>query len=286
MRFLSALFFSTVLFLLTACNSTEQQNKYPLNLRLAVGDTFTILTVNEMNSSFDILGKKQETKSVSESLSRFEVQDSTAEGKSIQLTVTILKNEISFGDEEKNKIADSVVEKSGKIGKEEKLTILVKDNKVVNVKGVENLIASGNQISDSVSAKIFDEDMMRETMGFLFDPYPEQPVAVGETWSKKTTMNIGGMMMNMNSNYKLKEVKDGKAFINVSTVVDSEEAQNPLFPGLKTLMSGKQEGEIIISLADGYLVESKNVSNMKADMEMAGTKMPMIFDSKFTATRQ
>src|SRR5690606_21649673 len=125
-----------------------------------VGDTFTILTVNEMNSSFNILGKKQETKSVSESLSRFEVQDSTAEGKSIQLTVTILKNEISFGDEEKNKIADSVVEKSGKIGKEEKLTILVKDNKVVNVKGVENLIASGNQISDSVSAKIFDEDMM------------------------------------------------------------------------------------------------------------------------------
>lgn len=73
-----------------------------------------------------------------------------------------------------------------------------------------------NKIDRTDTKKRLSNDSFKEQFESTFAIFPKRPVAVGETWeSNFTKESVGGFWLFSKTNYRLKERKDGIAFIEI-----------------------------------------------------------------------
>lgn len=266
------LFFAAISLLQVSCNSNNE--KYSLAMRLAKGDSFSIESDTKLNYEVAVMGTKQNFEMESASEVQYDVLDSTASGAELMMTMKNQNIKMDYGKgippSAKDIKTDSLVRTM--IGK--KLYFKVKDNKVSDVRGLENLSALPDSAARFAN-ELLSEETFSQMSGMIFDMYPPNEVSVGDTWSKNSNFSMAGFPISLTTKYTLKEVKNGLAYIDVDGAINAKETEMPMVPGVKMKFTGPTKGTVIVRTDDGYLSESKYDMDIQADATMAGEKLSM-----------
>lgn len=99
---------------------------------------------------------------------------------------------------------------------------------VISVTGLDelkNAIVNSIAVDENVKQAMeqafnsqFNEENIKNSFSQAFTIFPDKPVKVGDTWTK--TMSMGGMMAaDMNTTYKVKEIKADNVVLDVNSTV-------------------------------------------------------------------
>ena len=279
-RFISGLLSLLVPALLfISCNLGGSGEAYTLKMRLAKGDHFTQDMDIKMEMAMEMMGQKMNTKMDMKGDMIFEVLGDSSNLKKLTMTYGNLKMGMGFdGMGMNNMNFDSVMTAAASRINGRVVTMYLNDkNEVVETSGFGEVMidetleaATKEQIK-----KMFSKEQMNSMLGMMFQMYPDKPVRVGDSWEKEIETAMAEIKMKAKGKYKLKSVKDGIAYIDVSGKFNGKGSMNQQGVNVDMDMSGDQEGTISIGLADGYLKDNNFKMNIKAEMEVMGQKVPM-----------
>lgn len=156
------------------------------------------------------------------------------------------------------------------------------------VKAVRGLKRMRENISKKLPAgslrefmmKMLEQHISKEAIKELTESsmamYPDKPVGVGDSWSKKVVLSQGFVMI-LEHKWTLKERKNGVAVIEVNSVVTpNRKAKPPEMGGTKISyeFSGKQQGLVQMQESTGLIIRSKINQDLSGQMEIvsAGAK--------------
>jgi len=265
----------TILF--SACDNKGggSGEAYSIKMRLKEGDRFG----QDMNMKMNMQAAIINMNMTMETGTDFEVMKASPDENELKLTYTKMHMGMEAGGlpNVKGQSDSALNEKTGKIVGKSVTIKMDKNNKITSVVGLKEILDSmaADETQKQVFEKMFSADQFNNSMGWMFSMYPNKPVKVGETWSASTKMNMAGMDMNIDIDYKLLSVKDGVATINVDGTIKGEGSMKAGAQDMKMNMSGDQKGKLNIKLDDGYLKDGDYKMNLKAEMEVMGTKVPM-----------
>lgn len=131
-----------------------------------------------------------------------------------------------------------------------------------------------NQMAKGLE-QVIGKQAIRESIESLLAIYPDKPVGVGDSWSRKALLSREFGMV-AEHRWTLKERGNGAAVLeNKSTFKPNLEAKRAQAGhiGMDHIFSGKQEGIIRIKESTGQLMDGKLNQELSGRMEMAmGTK--------------
>ena len=102
--------------------------------------------------------------------------------------------------------------------------------------------------------KQFGDKVIRESMEQMVAVYPEKPVSVGDSWSRKIISTVGYQYIIENT-WKLTGRKEGLALIDVNSAIRSNPDAEPLKMGAITMkadLKGSQTGTLQMAEATGW----------------------------------
>jgi hypothetical protein len=105
-----------------------------------------------------------------------------------------------------------------------------------------------------VLAEQFGEDAMKRNVQSLFALYPEQPVAVGDSWQRKVVVTRGFPVI-IEGAYTLKGRQDGIATVEVKAALSPNEAAGAVDLGTGKMsydLKGEQSGTVQIEESTGW----------------------------------
>jgi hypothetical protein len=88
--------------------------------------------------------------------------------------------------------------------------------------------------------------------------YPDEPVGIGDSWSRRATISAGFPLL-LENTYTLRSRQDGLAVVDVASKMSKNPAGKPMKVGPATLdfdITGTQEGQMTISEATGWVTKS------------------------------
>jgi len=272
--------------MLCSCNNGLSGEAYTIKMRMNKADTFRQNFKMDMNMKMNVMGQAMDMKMNMDAGVKFEVTDTTPTSKELKLTY----NKMSMGMDMGNKAMaavnmDSTIKSSlDRIIGKAVLIELSSSNEITQVKGFDSLMvnSSDNAAGRQMMEKMFSKEQINNMFGMMFSMYPGKPVKVGETWTSKSKVNLANIDMQINIKYKLVGVKNGLADIDVDGIIDGkgDMKQNGMSIGMT--MSGTQNGMLTINMKDGgYLENGSYKMDVKADMEMAGQKVPMTIKADY-----
>jgi hypothetical protein len=257
-----------------ACNTGDKGQEYIIKMRLNKGDTFRQdMQVNMLMNTF---GRKMNM-TIDMGCS-FMVENNDSINKQLKLTYTNAHTSMDMGGNGMKNMSDSILNRSNNniVGKTISIQ-LSKDNEITNVVGLEEILNS--QAHDSASKelmkKMFSKDQFNSMFGMMFNMYPKKPVKVGDSWNGDSKINMAGMDMIIANKYTLLSVRNGLAEIDINGTIKGGGEMMKETRGMKMDMSGTQKGTITIRMDNGYLHSGSYKTDIKAEMEMMGQKIPM-----------
>jgi hypothetical protein len=285
--FLTAAVLSVLLF---SCNNGLPGEAYTIKMRMNKADTFHLNSKMDMNMKMEVMGKPMDMNMNIETGARFEVIDSTHDKKEFKLTYTRMHMGMDMGNAKMGNVnSDSILNVTTEkmIGKSVFIE-LSPANEITQIKGFDSLLlnSTDNEASRQMMEKMFSKDQMNSLFGMMFRMYPGKPVKVGETWTAKTTVNLANMDMQVNMKYKLVGVKNGLAEIDVDGIIDGKGDMKQNGTSIGISMTGTQKGTLTIKMDDGYLQHGSYKMDVKAEMEMAGQKVPMTMKANYSLSNK
>ena len=115
----------------------------------------------------------------------------------------------------------------------------------------------------------FGDKSIREMMENLMAIYPENPVAIGDSWSRSFTLTRG-FPAYFESVWTLKEIKDGKATVQLNTKIKgiTLPPSKDRAPTPKYKITGEQSGTYEIDVATGWVLKSKMNQKLSGKIEI------------------
>lgn len=144
------------------------------------------------------------------------------------------------------------------------------DGRISKVEGVEQLLTemvarlnpSEGPIRETLVEGLrrqYNEQSLREMMGNVMGFFPDEPVAVGESWTKNITVAEGFPMVLVNT-WTLQKRENGVASIGVQSVGTPNSESSPVSVGnMKTIyhLCGEQRGRIDIDEDTGWIIHGR-----------------------------
>jgi len=118
----------------------------------------------------------------------------------------------------------------------------------------------------------FGEEALRNSIQQITAFYPDHPVNVGDTWSKKTVMEAG-FPMSIDDEYTLELEGNGAARIKVNSVISSNpDSAEVSVTGVKMYydIKGSQAGTIDVNETDGLPINSSIDMNFEGTVRVTG----------------
>ncbi len=139
--------------------------------------------------------------------------------------------------------------------------------------------------------KQFGEAGLKETMGNRTAIFPDQPVGIGDSWTRTVTVSAG-LPMVTETTYTLVGRDDGIATIEIEATVKANPDAEPISMGPMTMryeLEGTQEGTLKIDEATGWYAEGTMTKNLEGKVIMSGMpgqegEMPIAMTVKSTIT--
>lgn len=165
--------------------------------------------------------------------------------------------------------------------------LMVMDNrgKIASVTGFEQVMTdlvsrfNGNkEMADQIAASVkqqFSDEALKGSMEMMTAIFPENPVAVGESWVVKTVLRTG-MELNSENTLTLKSAADGKWVISgISKLATNSEATVQT-QGMDSHFSltGSAQYEMVLDAATGWLVENSINQTIDGKVSLEGGQLP------------
>lgn len=140
-----------------------------------------------------------------------------------------------------------------------------------------------DQIKEQMKRSFGDEAMLSQ-MESMMSIFPDKPVGIGDTWSRRFVMS-GMMPMTINNKWKLKERRNGRAIIEVKSDIEPNQSATTLETALgkmKYNLSGTQQGTLELDEATGWTVRAVMNQEMAGKIEMGNMSWPITSKSVIT----
>jgi hypothetical protein len=289
--------------------AAQAGDKVDLKLRLKPGDTHHLVEVieqkivqtlpggNEQKLEQDMrFGLAMKAKSVDPN--GITELDSTYESVAFRMRHPMMGTlEYDSEKPQKDKDAASVADAfSALLNKT--ITARVRANgEVVDIGGTEALLKAMEKKLDEIDdpmAKMafegmkeqFNADAMKHSMQAFLAMFPDAPVAVGDTWNRKLSFTAG-MPLNTNNTYKLREVREQTAVIEVRSEIATNADEEMEMGGMSMTydLKGTQQGTLEVDVKSGMVTGGKMKQILKGEISVGGApqgamKIPMQIDSE------
>jgi len=263
---------------LFSCKDKPKGPDYTIRMRLAPGDSFHHRIDVTMNSGFSTGGQKMGMNMGMNTDISFYVMGDSANLTPIRMTYNKSKFSMEVSGLPGGQSQQPYLDKVGNRMEGKSVTMLLnKKYEIVDVVGFADLLPADSADSPTSNAEykqMFSKEQVNNMMGMMFQAYPDKPVKVGESWEKEIETGIAGLGMKMKSRFKLMDVKDGIAIIDIkSSYKGKGNVQKGTVP-LDMDMEGEQNGSMRINLSTGYLVDADYKIAIDAEASLMGQKVP------------
>ncbi|MFT3739451.1 MAG: DUF6263 family protein [Breznakibacter sp.] len=157
--------------------------------------------------------------------------------------------------------------------------------KVASVSGfdkvMEELVAkfNGNQeMANQIAASLeqqFSDDAMKSNMEMMTAIFPENAVAIGDTWVVKNTIR-SGMELNSENTLTLKDVANGKWMVSgvAQLATNSETAIQTQGMESHFSLTGTAKYEMVLDATTGWLIECNINQSIDGKVSLEGGQLP------------
>jgi hypothetical protein len=168
---------------------------------------------------------------------------------------------------------------------------------VLDVNGVEEMRAAvlkklppgaDQRPEMSAVAMYLDKNSVKEMLGANLAVYPDKPVEVGQSWSKKQTVKLGFGIIT-DSKWTLQKREDGMDIIATTATLRSDPSSPPMETAGMTMkfdITGTAEGTLRVEEATGLIRLDQSRQQLKGNIDVgpagqAGSTMtiPAVFDT-------
>lgn len=254
-----------------------QGDAVALKWNLKPGDTFYSKNTTAMDMKIGVMGQTIDQKQDVDAVMRYKVK--SAEGGNLVLELTYIDMKMTgLGGADTNAVTNAL--------KGQTVTAtLNKKMEVTKVDGHKKLVddlAQGDPMTKAMLAAIISEDAVKQMFSTLFALTPENPIKVGDTWTKNDTMDAGGIgKITSKAKYKLGKVDSGLATIDTTADMTFKAGDGEGLPFKITKADFKIEkftGSSVFDIKAGRLKESKS------EMTMSGTMTVGVMGQEIDAT--
>jgi hypothetical protein len=125
--------------------------------------------------------------------------------------------------------------------------------------------------SEKILRQQLDEQNVRQTLGYMFAPLPDHPVAIGESWSR-TAQSKAGLPLTVQSTYTLQSVVKGVATLEMTGQIQTQpDATLDLKPLQMTYnLSGQQSGSVDILQSTGAVARADISQHLTGSLTLSG----------------
>lgn len=276
------------------------QEKVDLKLNLKAGDSHEMKMVQIQDITQTVNGQEMKMKQTQEmilgvdclSVDQDGVMDVKMAYKSMKMTIESPMGKMEF-DSTNPKPADSnkPQEKmmagifSAMVGSEFQMKVKP-TGETFDVRGISEMMnklkqqmpAEQMQGAEKMIDKMFDESQIKELTGNMMNMYPENKVAIGDSWYDTKSINFM-LPIDIDTTYMLKNLKDGTAVIDVVSKMDMGDTSKPLDidPNNKMSMqlSGTMNGTNEVDVNTGLTKKGNMTMNFSGMLKMeANEQMP------------
>ena len=270
--------------------------KLDLRLRLGQGKSYSTKMVADQTITQTIQGQTQEIKQTIGMAYTYDVKKVESDG-SAQVDIAydwiLYSQDGPMGKSEYDSsnppatLPDAALGYAALLGKGFSMTVTPL-GEVTGVQGIDALLwgildtlnvpagSTRDALLENLQAQ-FGEEAMKESFEKATAIYPEKPVAVGDSWSKKLVLAMG-MPMIVDNTWTLKSRKDGVAFVDVkSTIAPNPDAKPMEISGMTVSyeVSGDQNGTLELDEATGWPLRSNMTQNLSGQISAAGMTWPI-----------
>ncbi|MEM6698899.1 MAG: DUF6263 family protein [Bacteroidota bacterium] len=275
--------FAIVALLWSACSPK------PLALKMTAepSNKYVYRSSNMTETNISVMGMDQKVMMDQTMEQEYDIQKTNEDGSmDIKLTTLSMQMEqtnpmmsMTFDSKnpDKNEPADMVEGLKALVGKEYVLK-MSPQGKVIELEteggafsGAFDNIPNGAAMEEQMEAQ-FGTSAIKQSMSQMTGFFPDEPVKVGDTWTKNNKIEAGMAMM-VETTYTLKERKNGIAYIDFTAKVTSD----PDSKGIEMMgmqmkydLAGTQSGTIQVDEKTGWTKETKGKQDMKGKMQMSG----------------
>lgn len=273
--------------------------KVDLKLRLEKGQTYKMRTLNEMKIKQTMPGQQQamtinqknETKTI------YTAEDVREDGTfvlKVAYDAIAFKTEnpdpnqtIEYDSADTSKAVGPMASVLGAIVGQSFTITITPDGHVKEVQGIDafcrrmeekiNELPEGQmRVGMETQFKMqYSEEALKANMENSFNMYPDNPIDIGDTWQRKTTMNQGFPMV-IDSIYTLKERKNGIAVIDVFAMIQTNKEAGPTEMGnvkIQYKMSGSVTGIMEIQESTGWPIRSNQNLRLTGSVTVQSPEM-------------
>ncbi len=142
----------------------------------------------------------------------------------------------------------------------------------------------------AILQKEFGDQALQELMNIALAIYPDRPVGIGDSWSRRMVISRGFPMVVENT-WTLKSRKDGIAFIEISSEITPGPEGSSIGMGPMELnyeIRGTQTGTIELKEATGWIIRSEVTQSLSGEVrlktapEAGGVSWPISVESTIT----
>lgn len=161
-----------------------------------------------------------------------------------------------------------------------------------SVRKVEGFAEIFNGMEDPQSALLkqsFGDSSLIQSMNQITNIYPNETVAMGDTWVKTFSGSIANLLQSeATSHFTLSKLEGNTAVLAVDAQLTfskfTGEGGNPMLQGAAFNMKGTQQGTIEVDVESGLPIRSEINQNITGSMDMQGMSIPMSITSNITST--
>lgn len=154
-----------------------------------------------------------------------------------------------------------------------------KRGKVLDVSGIEEILAELQGAGDAGSMEAFEPENIKKTMQGITAIYPEVLIGEGDTWGAETELS-GDYPLDLQTTYKVEKIESDKIFLNVDGSIDSD-GEKDLPNGAGSMsMSGTQGGSMEIDRNTGMMIRADLTQDISGEVTAMGQSSPMTITSK------
>lgn len=276
---------------LRAAAGADDAGKVRLRLGLEQGKAYAMATVVEQKIDQDIQGRKVATSQRIGTDYTFEVQEVKRDG-AMRAKVTYQRvrmeqdgpmGKVDYDSANPPEKVHALAQGAASLVGQSVTMELMPDGRITRLEGMDALfkrMLDGMEFPPGVPKATMEEQLkrqfgdkaMRSSMEQLTAIYPEKPVAVGESWTRKARASVG-FPMQVETTYTLKARKDGTALVGLKSKVAGDPKADPMKMGPLSMafdVSGSQEGEMELDEATGWTKRAKITQDLSGKVKVEG----------------
>ncbi len=283
--------------LITSCSNSKKNNAktYDLSTKILKGPVYKNRLVNQLNMGLTIIYFTLDVNMDTHIDFTYDVLPDSANLKPIKITYDDVYMKMDMTGLEKMPSSAGRIPplpdmaKISKMLKGSVITLLVNDSgNIQDILGTEEIkkkveagldsmktVAAATSSVRTMAANYYTKKNMQNTFGMMFANFHNEPLKIGDKWSKKTSTSLNGTDVSMDNDFELLSVKDNIAEIKVLSKYNATTATHKNEVNIDVDMTGNQNGIIKMDLSNGHINDSKIDLIIDAKMKVNGIPVPM-----------